>query len=37
LEVMHGKRQWRGGGIPTLAGVYLDYEDARLLIEAHGA
>jgi len=37
LEVMHGKRQWRGGGIPTLAGVYLDYEDARSLMEAHGA
>jgi len=37
LEVMHGKRQWRGGGIPTLAGVYLDYEDARTLMEAHGA
>lgn len=37
LEVMHGQRQWRGRGIPTLAGVYLDYEDARSLMEAHGA
>lgn len=37
LEVMHGQRQWRGRGIPTLAGVYLDYEDARLLIAAYGA
>jgi broad specificity phosphatase PhoE len=37
LEVMHGQRQWRGRGIPTLAGVYLDYEDARTLIAAHGA
>ncbi len=37
LEAMHGKRQWRGKGIPTLAGVFLDYEDARLLIEAYGA
>ena len=24
LEVMHGQRQWRGKGIPTLAGVFLD-------------
>jgi len=37
LEAMHGKRQWRRKGIPTLAGVFLDYEDARLLIEAYGA
>ena len=37
LEVMHGQRQWRGRGIPTLAGVYLDYEDARTLIAAYGA
>lgn len=37
LEVMHGQRQWRGRGIPTLGGVYLDYEDARSLMEAHGA
>lgn len=37
LEVMYGQRQWRGRGIPTLAGVYLDYEDARTLIAAYGA
>lgn len=37
LEVMHGQRQWRGRGIPTLAGVYLDYEDARTLIAAYEA
>lgn len=37
LEVMYGQRQWRGRGIPTLAGVYLDYDDARTLIASHGA
>ncbi len=37
LEVMHGQRHWRGRGIPTLGGVYLDYEDARTLIAAYGA
>lgn len=35
LEAMHGLRQWPERGIPTLSGVYVDYEDARLLIDAY--
>lgn len=37
LEVMAGRRQWRGRGIPTLAGVFLAYDDARYLIQAYDA
>lgn len=36
LEAMHGLRHWPERGIPTLSGVYVDYEDARLLIDAYG-
>jgi broad specificity phosphatase PhoE len=37
LEMMSGRRKWSGSGIPTLAGVYLDYDDARYLLKAYGA
>ena len=35
LEAVHGVRNWRGKGVPTLSGVYLDYDDAEQLIRAY--
>jgi broad specificity phosphatase PhoE len=35
LEAMIGRRNWNGKGIPFLGGVYIDYSDARYLINAY--
>ena len=35
LEAMIGRRNWNGKGIPFLGGVYIDYSDARYLIDAY--